>query len=97
MDSHRHEERQRCIREMAHRICEEEGHPQGQDKRHWDMAETLIRAGQNEWMESAASPDCAAFVDVAGGTKDQPKACPDRSTVALRPHRRSRTAATRRK
>jgi hypothetical protein len=97
MDSPRHEERERCIREMAHRIWEDEGHPQGQDKRHWDMAETLIRAGQNEWMKSAASADSAAFVDVAADIKDQPKAGPDRSTVALRPHRRSRTAATRRK
>jgi hypothetical protein len=92
-----HEDRERRIREMAHRIWEDEGRPQGQDKRHWDMAETLIGAGQHDRMKSEASPDPAALPDLAAGVKDKLGAGPGQSAAAPNPRARSRTAAKRRK
>lgn len=36
------EEDERRIRERAYRLWEEEGHPEGRDKAHWDMARELV-------------------------------------------------------
>jgi len=37
-------DREERIRDMAHRIWESEGRPQGQEQRHWKMAERLVAA-----------------------------------------------------
>ena len=39
-----HEQR---IRELAHHIWESEGRPQGEDARHWQMAERLVEASES--------------------------------------------------
>lgn len=45
------------IRELAHRIWESEGCPQGEDMRHWHMAERLIAAGEAaQAIEAAPMP-----------------------------------------
>ncbi|MBE1161815.1 DUF2934 domain-containing protein [Dyella acidiphila] len=41
-------ERQRKISEIAHRIWESEGRPQGQALRHWQMAEKLVIAEERQ-------------------------------------------------
>lgn len=41
------DQRQERIRQMAHRIWESEGCPQGQEERHWKMAERLIQASED--------------------------------------------------
>jgi DUF2934 family protein len=40
-------ERERRIAELAHRIWEAEGRPDGQAQRHWAMAERLIEASEH--------------------------------------------------
>jgi hypothetical protein len=40
--------REERIRQMAHRIWESEGRPQGQEARHWHMAERLVEASERE-------------------------------------------------
>jgi hypothetical protein len=40
-------EREERIRQMAHRIWESEGRPQGQQERHWRMAQRLIEASED--------------------------------------------------
>ncbi len=39
-----HEERQQRTRDLAHQIWEAEGRPEGQQERHWHMAERLVEA-----------------------------------------------------
>ena len=39
-----HSERQARTRELARQICEAEGRPDGQELRHWGMAERLVDA-----------------------------------------------------
>lgn len=39
-------DRDERIRELAHRIWESEGRPQGQQMRHWQMATRLIEASE---------------------------------------------------
>lgn len=35
--------REQRIREIAHRLWEQEGRPSGQEQRHWEMAEAIVR------------------------------------------------------
>jgi hypothetical protein len=39
--------RDQRIRELAHRLWEQEGRPGGQEKRHWEMAERIVDAGEH--------------------------------------------------
>ncbi len=39
-----HEERQQRTEHLAHQIWEAEGRPEGQQERHWHMAERLVEA-----------------------------------------------------
>ncbi|QAU22788.1 DUF2934 domain-containing protein [Dyella sp. M7H15-1] len=41
-------ERQHRISEIAYRIWESEGRPQGQAQRHWQMAEKLVLAEERQ-------------------------------------------------
>jgi hypothetical protein len=36
------DERERRVREIAHRLWEEEGRPSDQDRRHWEEAERIV-------------------------------------------------------
>jgi hypothetical protein len=46
-------DREQRVREIAHRLWEEEGRPHDQDKRHWAAAERMVDA------EAAAKPTAA--------------------------------------
>lgn len=49
--------REERIRELAHRIWETEGRPEGQALRHWNMAERLVEAElQVEQARTAPAP-----------------------------------------
>lgn len=66
------------IRVLAHHIWESEGCPQGQELRHWHMAERLVQAGEPRpagMVEPSPSPSPAAtgVVDAAG-SKPKPGA-----------------------
>jgi len=37
-------DREQCVREIAHRLWEEEGRPTDQEKRHWATAEEIFDA-----------------------------------------------------
>ena len=37
-------DREQCVREIAHRLWEEEGRPSDQDQRHWHAAERIFEA-----------------------------------------------------
>ena len=39
-----HEERQQRTEQLAHQIWEAEGRPEGQQERHWHMAQRLVDA-----------------------------------------------------
>jgi len=47
-DDSRMEDLQRRIRELAYRIWEHEGRPQGENERHWEMARQVIVAEDAE-------------------------------------------------
>ena len=57
------EERQRRTRELARQIWEAEGRPDGQELRHWGMAERLVDA---EIAARALEPAAAAGPDAEG-------------------------------
>jgi hypothetical protein len=42
------ETREQRLREIAHRIWEEEGRPSGEDERHWEMAKEILRNESSE-------------------------------------------------
>jgi len=46
-------DREQRVREIAHRLWEEEGRPHDQEKRHWHAAERMVEA------EAAAKPTAA--------------------------------------
>ena len=46
------ETREQRIREIAHRIWEQEGRPSGQEQRHWEMAEAIVRDERLEGEDS---------------------------------------------
>ena len=46
-------DREQRVREIAHRLWEEEGRPHDQDKRHWHAAERMVDA------EATAKPTAA--------------------------------------
>lgn len=49
-------DREQRIRELAHKIWESEGCPQGQATRHWAMAERLYAASEPRQAASPAKP-----------------------------------------
>lgn len=46
------ETREQRIREIAHRLWEQEGRPSGQEQRHWEMAEAIVRDERLEGEDS---------------------------------------------
>ena len=49
--------RERRLREIAHRIWEDEGRPDGQDQRHWKMAKDILRNERIAGEDSADDED----------------------------------------
>ncbi len=89
MDDRRAEEdRERRIREIAHRIWEDEGRPPGQEQRHWEMAEREFVAEQQDQPARAAPhhPD-EAVTEARSESPNQGQ------TAAPKPRARTRTAA----
>ncbi len=58
-------EREQRIAELAHRIWETEGRPDGQAQRHWAMAERLIEA--NEHVEALTAAAHEPLASERGG------------------------------
>jgi hypothetical protein len=56
-DDSRLEDREQRIREVAHRIWEEEDRPHGQADRHWEMAREAIAAEHAERVRIAVGLD----------------------------------------
>lgn len=82
--------RDQRIREVAHRMWEQEGRPRDQEKRHWEMAEQIVDA------EEHASPGAGS--GVSSGSREG--ASDDQSRPAKRtapPKRNKRTAPPKRK
>lgn len=82
------DDREQRIREMAHRIWEDEGRPPGQEKRHWEMAESLIDVDQKR-VGSETTPEPAEAPADAARTGTDMGAVP----AQAKPRSRSRTAA----
>jgi hypothetical protein len=82
------------IREVAHRIWEDEGRPPGQEKRHWEMAESLIDVG-NDPIEPTSLPEPGPVPAQAAGTAGSPDTGTKRADA--KPRAGSRTAAARTK
>jgi len=78
--------REHRIREIAHRLWEEEGRPHHQEKRHWDMAERLV----HEEERAGAKSENGAKAEAGG------KAAPARTTraKAATPRPRKKTAGS---
>jgi hypothetical protein len=51
------EARDQRIREIAHRMWEEEGRPHDQSERHWEMARQVIEEEEQERRRGAAGAD----------------------------------------
>jgi hypothetical protein len=71
--------REQRIREVAHRLWEQEGRPHHQDRRHWELAERMIAEEEQG----------------AGTRKSPPKARtsrPRRTTPAAAPKRKTSRA-----
>lgn len=60
------DDREDRIRECAHRIWEEEGHPHGRDAAHWDMASEQIAIEENQRLITRPNP-LAGDPDARGG------------------------------
>ncbi len=61
VNSAKQELRERRLREIAHRIWEDEGRPDGQDQRHWKMAKDILRNEKIEGEDSADDEDEEPF------------------------------------
>lgn len=60
------DDREDRIRERAHRIWEEEGHPHGRDAAHWDMASEQIAIEEYQRLITRPNP-LAGDPDARGG------------------------------
>jgi hypothetical protein len=49
-------QREQQVREIAHRLWEEEGRPADQEKRHWATAERMLDAQERTSSAGSASP-----------------------------------------
>jgi Protein of unknown function (DUF2934) len=49
-------EREQRVREIAHRLWEDEGRPSDQEKRHWATAESMFEAEKTVGARSDATP-----------------------------------------
>lgn len=57
------EDREQRIRELAYAIWEQEGRPEGQSERHWETAETAIKAMERTEVAVTMQADGAAATD----------------------------------
>jgi hypothetical protein len=51
------EQEEERIREFAYRIWQEEGFPDGQSERHWEMARQAVAAERDERLRNAVGVD----------------------------------------
>ncbi len=88
-------DRDRQIRDLAHRIWEEEGRPHGQDQRHWSEAvrrhaemadgEKMKADGKAAKSSKLATPKAAGKSDKAPKTDAKPKAKAKAEAVSIKP------------
>lgn len=50
------DDRESRIREVAHRLWEEEGHPHGRAAAHWEMASELVAIAENQKLATKPNP-----------------------------------------
>ncbi len=81
-------EREQRVREIAHRLWEEEGRPADQEKRHWATAERMVDAQQSASTADSEAPTASA----AATGKRRAARTPAKRTpaaaqnIATRPH-----------
>ena len=51
-------DREKRTRELARAIWEQEGRPEGQAERHWQVAEKAVEAMERAQIDMAMEPDC---------------------------------------
>ena len=81
------DDREQRIREMAHRIWEDEGRPPGRDKRHWEMAESLVGEAKEQINPESLPKTGQGPAQVVVTTADTKP-----GSAAAKPRARSRTA-----
>jgi hypothetical protein len=86
-------EREQRVREIAHRLWEEEGRPSDQEKRHWATAERMLEAANAGVGADAKRPREAvqtSSASVAGkrraASKSAKRTTAGSETRATRPH-----------
>ena len=77
-------EREQRVREIAHRLWEEEGRPSDQEKRHWTTAEQMFDA--EETAGPGAPPASAAGTRRRTSRKGATRTPAATQTSASRPH-----------
>ena len=78
-------DREHRVREIAHRLWEQEGHPSDQDKRHWATAEQIVDAQER----AGATSDTATARDPAKAKRAPARRAGKRTTG---PHAGATTA-----
>jgi Protein of unknown function (DUF2934) len=87
-------EREQRVREIAHRLWEEEGRPPDQEKRHWATAERMFEAEKTVGTGSDATPprEKAQTASASGtgkrrtASKNAKRTLVGSETSATRPH-----------
>jgi Protein of unknown function (DUF2934) len=80
-------EREQQVREIAHRLWEEEGRPSDQEKRHWATAERMFDAARGRSAGSDAQPASATGAGKRGAARKGAKRTPAGSEIgAARTH-----------
>jgi hypothetical protein len=71
-------DKERRIREVAHRIWEDEGRPADQAERHWEMAQRVVEAADPEGAATTSGTDRTVPIGpepaVPRGAKREPRA-----------------------
>ena len=73
-------DREHRVREIAHRLWEDEGRPSDQEKRHWATAERMFDA------QATAEGAAAGTSKPRASRKSAKRAPPATQTSAARPH-----------
>jgi Protein of unknown function (DUF2934) len=79
-------DREHRVRDIAHRLWEEEGRPAHQEKRHWEAAERIVEAQDRSSGGTSAR-------DLGGGEPEQPQPPPPEKSADAPKRRAARKTA----